>query len=297
MLIACCTFLMKILQHAGYDSHQNFLNWHRQRVNLFLHLAMEKVSVVSFTNYADSVKKALNDAGAASVLAGQSRILIKPNLVDDIPFPVTTPVECSAAIIDYIRSVSNAEIIVAEGSGGEKPTTEVFMKLGYARLAEAKQVRLVDLNEEPLIRLENPGCKVFREYYIPEIAMEYFIISVPVLKAHSFSIVTLSLKNMMGFAPPSCYQVGGFWKKSFFHNRMHESIIEMNLYRMADLTLIDATVGMPDYHLGGRHCDPPVNKLIASFDALEADKTGAGLLGFDWRKIDHLAKFKRINDS
>jgi uncharacterized protein (DUF362 family) len=252
---------------------------------------MAKVSVVSFTNYRESVKKAFDEAGAESVLAAQSRILIKPNLVDDIPFPVTTPAECTGVIIDYIRSVSRAEIIIAEGSGGEKPTTEVFRKLGYVWLSEEKQVRLVDLNEEPVTRLEIPGCKIFREYYIPEIAMEYFIISVPVLKAHSFSKVTLSLKNMMGFAPPSHYQVGGSWKKSFFHRRMHESIIEMNLYRMADLTLLDATVGMPDYHLGGRQCDPPVNMIVASSDALEADKKGAELLGFDWRKIDHLAKF------
>jgi uncharacterized protein (DUF362 family) len=252
---------------------------------------MEKVSVVSFKNYPQSVKTAFDEIGAGPVLAGQSKILIKPNLVDAIEFPVTTPVECTAAIIDYIRSVSRAEIIVAEGSGGEKPTTEVFRKLGYKWLSVEKQVRLVDLNEEPVTRLEIPGCKVFKEYYIPKIAMEYFIISVPVLKAHSFSKVTLSLKNMMGFAPPLHYQVGGFWKKSFFHQRVHESIIEMNLYRMADLTLIDATIGMPEYHLGGRHCDPPVNKLVASFDAVAADKAGAGLLGFDWRKIDHLSKF------
>jgi uncharacterized protein (DUF362 family) len=254
---------------------------------------MGKVSVVSFTNYRDSVKKAFDEAGAREVMARQSKILIKPNLVDDIPFPVTTPVECTGAIIDYIRSASKAEIIIAEGSGGEKPTMEVFNNLGYVRLSGNKQVSLVDLNEEPLVRLENAGCKVFREYYIPGIALEYFIISVPVLKAHSFSRVTLSLKNMMGFAPPSHYRIGGFWKKSFFHDRMHESIIEMNLHRMADLTLIDATVGMPDFHLGGRHCNPPVNKIVASLDALEADKTGAGLLGLDWRDIDHLANFPR----
>jgi uncharacterized protein (DUF362 family) len=252
----------------------------------------DKASVISFTNYRESVAKAFDEIEAGAVLADKSKILVKPNLVDDIPYPVTTPVACVEAIIDYIRSVSNAGIIVAEGSGGHKPTTEVFRELGYTRLAEQKQVRLVDLNEEPLTRSENPLCKIFREYYIPKIAMEYFIISVPVLKAHSFSEVTLSLKNMMGFAPPSHYQLGGFWKKSFFHNRIHDSIIEMNMHRMPDLTLLDATTGMPDYHLGGSHCNPPVNKIVASLDALEADKTGAGLLGFDWNKIRHLADFK-----
>ena len=253
---------------------------------------MEKVAVVSFTNYKESVAKAFDEIKAAPALAKQQKILIKPNLVDDIPYPVTTPADCVGAIIDYVRSVSGAEIIVAEGSGGDKSTGEVFAALSYDELADEKQIRLVDLNEEPLTRSEIPGCKIFREYFIPQIAMEYYIISVPVLKAHSFSTVTLSLKNMMGFAPPSHYQVGGFWKKSFFHNRMDESIIEMNMHRMPDLTLLDATVGMPDYHLGGSHCDPPVNKIVASFDALEADRAGARLLGFDWKSIGHLADFK-----
>ena len=254
---------------------------------------MNNVAVITFTNYKDSVKKALKEAGAGPVLAGQSKILIKPNLVDDIPYPVTTPVDCVGAIIDYVRSVNDAEIIVAEGSGGDKSTGKVFEALGYTRMAEEKQVMLVDLNEEPLTRSEITSCKIFREYFIPKIAMEYFIISVPVLKAHSFSTVTLSLKNMMGFAPPSHYQVGGFWKKSFFHSKIDESIIEMNMHRMPDLTLLDATVGMPEYHLGGSHCDPPVNKIVASFDALEADREGALLLGFDWKRIGHLADFKK----
>ena len=259
---------------------------------LYERLQMDKVSVVTFTNYKESVAKAFDRTEAGIMLARQSKVLIKPNLVDDIPYPVTTPVACVEAIIDYVQSVSDAGIIVAEGSGGHKPTAEVFRELGYTRLAEEKQVRLVDLNGEPLMRSENPSCKIFREYHIPKIAMEYFIISVPMLKAHSFSEVTLSLKNMMGFAPPSHYQVGGFWKKSFFHSRIHESIIEMNMHRMPDLTLLDATTGMPDYHLGGRHCDPPVNKIVASLDSLEADKTGASLLGFNWQNIDHLANFR-----
>ena len=253
---------------------------------------MDKVSVVTFTNYKESVAKAFDRTDAGTLLARQSKVLIKPNLVDDIPYPATTHAECVEAIIDYVRLAGDAEVIVAEGSGGPKSTSEIFSKLGYDKLAREKDVRLVDLNEEPLVRSEIPNCQIFREYYIPKIAMEYFIISVPVLKAHSFSTVTLSLKNMMGFAPPSHYQAGGGWKKSFFHRRIHESIIEMNMHRMPDLTLLDATVGMPDFHLGGRHCNPPVNKIVASFDALEADKTGARLLGFDWQLIDHLANFK-----
>ena len=67
-------------------------------LHLKIDLAMNKVSIISFTNYRESVAKAFNDIGAGGVLAGKSRILIKPNLVDDIPYPVTTPPVCVEAI-------------------------------------------------------------------------------------------------------------------------------------------------------------------------------------------------------
>jgi uncharacterized protein (DUF362 family) len=69
---------------------------------------------------------------------------------------------------------------------------------------------------------------------------------------------------------------------------MHQSIVDLNRYRAPDLSLMDATIGMPDFHLGGRHCDPPVGKLLAGFDPLTVDRRSAELLGLDWRKIAHL---------
>ncbi len=70
---------------------------------------------------------------------------------------------------------------------------------------------------------------------------------------------------------------------------MHESIFELNRYRRPDLNIIDARVGLADYHLGGATCNPPVGKLVAGFDPVAVDAEGAALLGFDWRSIDHIA--------
>lgn len=248
--------------------------------------------VVEFINYAESIRNALDGIRASDILSKQRVILIKPNLVDSIKFPVTTHRDCVSAIIDYIRNYTDARIIIAEGCGcPNKETAQVFKELGYTELAQEKSVELMDLNKAPLIKLKNPKFKVLPVCYLPEVAMRSFILSVPVLKAHSFSSVTLSLKNMLGFAPPEYYQRSGYWKKSFFHQDMHNSIFELNLYRTPDMVLLDASVGMPDYHLGGRECSPPVNKIIAGTDAGEVDKIGAELLGFDWRDIPHIYKF------
>ena len=51
---------------------------------------------------------------------------------------------------------------------------------------------------------------------------------------------------------------------------------------------IYAVTGLADYHLGGRECSPPVNKLIGGTDPVEVDREAASLLGLDWRGISHL---------
>lgn len=255
----------------------------------------KKTSTVDFTNYNDSIKKALDDINAKDILSKQKQILIKPNLVEALEFPVTTHPDSVSAIIDYIKDCSEAKIIIAEGSGSiSKETDEIFEILGYIKLAKEKNIELVDLNKEKVVKLMNNRFQIFKEYYIPKIAFDYFIISVPVLKAHSFSIVTLSLKNMMGFAPPKYYQKDGFWKKSFFHSRVHEALVEMNLYRSADLVVLDAAVGLAEYHLGGNECNPKVNKIAAGTDSIEIDKIGAEMLGFDWKKIPHIEMFDKL---
>jgi len=248
------------------------------------------MKIVNFISYQESVSEAFDALNVKDIIAEQSAILIKPNLVNDSPFPVTTSPECCGAIIEYIREISAAELVIAEGTGdSDLETTEVFERLGYGELAEKFGVPLIDLNYEPLKKLKNDCCPVFPEMYLPEIAFTHYIISVPVLKAHSLSIITGTLKNMMGFAPPKYYSGQyGIWKKAVFHKSMQQSIIDLNKYRTPDLTLLDASVGLAEFHLGGAECSPPVGKIIAGFGPVEVDREAAKLLGFDWQNIPHL---------
>lgn len=246
-----------------------------------------------FKNFDISVPEILEALGIRDRLADVPRILIKPNLVTSQPHPVTTSPACCRAVVKYLKSFTDAEIIIAEGTGDPCMTTlDVFKKLGYRKLADEAGIDLVDLNTVSLKKLTRNDCPRFPEFFLPEIALTHFIISVPVLKAHSLSDITGSLKNMMGFAPPAHYSgAGGIWNKAEFHRDIHQAIIDLNRYRKADLTLLDASAGMPDYHLGGRTCDPPVSKLIAEFDPVAVDRKAAELLGLDWQRIPHLKNF------
>ncbi len=246
---------------------------------------------VDFTSYQQSINQALDAIDAPKCLAVQAAILLKPNLINASPHPITTPPACCEAIIKYIRKNSSAKIVIAEGCGeANLETPEVFKALGYAALAEKYGVGLVDLNDAPVKLVKNPACSVFAEMYLPEIAFSHYIISVPVLKVHSLAKMTGTLKNMMGFAPPKYYSGRyGSWKKAVFHHKMQQSITDLNTYIVPDLSVMDGSIGMAEFHLGGAHCDPPVNKIIAGYNPWQVDRKAAELLGLDWRKISHIA--------
>jgi len=251
----------------------------------------QNIVIESLTTYSESIQNALDTLNIEGVINNQKAIMIKPNLVNASPYPVTTPPECCEAIISYIRMFSDIPIVIAEGTGDASlETQDVFQSLGYQHLSQKMNVPLLDLNHAPLKRLINKNCSVFKEMYLPECVFDHYLISVPVLKAHSLSEITGTLKNMMGIAPPKYYSGKyGVWKKAVFHNKMHESIVDLNLYRTPDLTVMDAGIGLPEFHLGGRECQPPIKKILAGFDPLLIDRTAAGLLNMDWQSIKHLA--------
>lgn len=252
-------------------------------------MLMADPAIIAFASYARSVPEALDALGAAKVLARQKQVLVKPNLVGAYPPPVTTPAAFTEAVVRYVREHSDAEIIIAEGVGdSSRETSVVFKALGYTDLASRLGLELVDLNTAELTVSKRPEAAVLPEMLLPRIVFESFVISVPVLKAHLFCKLTGTLKNMMGLLPPEHYGGGGGWKKSSFHDRLDAKIRDLIRHRAPDLSVMDASMGLPRSHLSGPCCDPPVNKILAGFDPFALDREAAGLLGLDWRSVGHL---------
>lgn len=249
------------------------------------------VYVCDFTDWRDCVVRLLDKAGLMAAIGERKQILIKPNLVEVFQPPITTPVGLVEEIVNYLQEKNkDLKILIGEGTGArEYNTFYPFQELGYVEMAKRRNVELIDLNEEPLRFRQLPQCHRWPEMYLPEIIFDSFLLSVPVLKAHSLSSVTLTMKNMVGCAPPSHYQKGGHWKKSSFHDNIHAAVLDLNRYRTPDFTVLDATIGMQEAHLWGPTCNPPHRKLAASEDPVAIDAYGAGLLGRNWKQIDHLA--------
>jgi uncharacterized protein (DUF362 family) len=249
-----------------------------------------RVFIRTFTDWREAVEPLLRRSRLLERLGGAATVLIKPNLVENFLPPITTPVELVAELAGFLRRYRpKLRILIGEGTGARDYDTLLpFRELGYVRLAEELGLELLDLNEAPLRRLNLPQCRRWPEMFLPEILFDSFLLSVPVLKAHSLASVTLTMKNMMGCAPPAHYQKGGHWKKSSFHENVQAAVLDLNRYRTPDFTILDATVGMSEAHLWGPHCDPPICKLAAAADPVAIDVYGAGLLKRDWRHVGHL---------
>ena len=211
-------------------------------------------------------------------------VLIKPNIVEPLPPPVTTGVRVIEGIIAALMEAGIKDIMIAEGSG-TGDTIENFNKLGFRDLG----VELVDLDKEDTVTLNTGKYRVWEEIIVPEILLSRFIISVPALKEHSMCGVTISLKNMVGILPAEHYS--GYWtyKKSMIHKENPDGCIA-DIIRVVkpDWAIVDATTGMKGSHISGTPINPPVNLVYGSADPLEADIYGCELLGKNWKDIVYL---------
>ena len=252
---------------------------------------MEPAVLLPFEDYEKSVFELLDRLEVAPILADESLILLKPNLVTSSPPPVTTDVAMVAAVARWCRTVTSATLLVVEGSG-EGDTHTNYRQLGYRKVPADE---LIDLDLEEIEEYEHPEAKRFPKIWLPKLAMEGFLISIPVLKDHSVCGITLSLKNMVGILPASRY--AGYWsfKKSEVHNgNLDEAIADICLYRPPDLALVDGRIGMKRSHLSGMPCNPQKRVVIGGRNPWAVDAKGAETLGWDPGEIEHLQESRHL---
>jgi uncharacterized protein (DUF362 family) len=239
---------------------------------------------IPFTNYKDSVRLALDAIGAADILPKDRLILLKPNLTNDSPPPVTTPVALAEAVYLYCSAQTSAPICIGEGCGSGK-TSDTFERNGYARLAKRYGIDLIDFNNVAITRLQDPNALQLTEFFLPTIALDAFIISLPVLKDHSFTTTTIAMKNMFGLAPERIY--GGSWNKSGLHSpSTHRSVVDVCTYKRPELCVVDAVTALTGMHLAGT--PRRLNTVIAGFDPVAVDALGSRMLDHNPRTIEYL---------
>jgi uncharacterized protein (DUF362 family) len=229
------------------------------------------------------------------------RIVLKPNLVEwHRDKVINTDPRFVGAVIELCKAEGAAEIIVAEGPGHWRNVEFLVEESGLGEVLQKHNVRFVDLNHDEPVKVINLGRMTGLEYlYLTRtVTSADVFISLPKLKTHHWAGATLSLKNLFGTLPGTCYG----WPKNELHWRgIPNSIIDIALTQTPHLAIVDGIVGMEgDGPLNGqaRH----MGALIMGIDLVAVDATCCRLIGLPPERVPTLMmgafkKLGRINEA
>ena len=104
------------------------------------------------------------------------------------------------------------------------------------------------------------------------------IINVPTLKVHHLTLVTLSMKNLMGAILP----------KNIMHGNINEKIVDLaSIFKgKVKLNIVDGLIGAETDEVQGSPVE--MNLLIAGSDMVAVDAVSSAIMGIDPKKVKYL---------
>ncbi|MBI2829890.1 MAG: DUF362 domain-containing protein [Chloroflexi bacterium] len=140
---------------------------------------------------------------APPILSRARRVLIKPNAGYPAPYPVSTSPGMLAAIINSVRAISDADIIVLESNPTGESIYPVYQALGY----NFPRVLMLDVRDCIWVEVENPLSKPYAipTFWVPNVVLSSdYLISVTPLKVVG-DITYMSIMNLLSLLPPAKY--------------------------------------------------------------------------------------------
>ncbi len=260
--------------------------------NLAEHFQRAQVVIARAESYGphlvETLERGLKELGLGSDQFRGKSVLLKPNLVEPTvtaPHVNTHPAFVRAAV-EVFRKWDAREVFVAEGQGHCRDTAFVLEQSGLEAVLAEDKITFVDLNYDDVYSATNRlGFTNLSKLYLPQsLRQADFIVSLPKMKTHHWSGVTLSMKNLFGLMPGVCY---GWPKNVLHHAGIGQSILDINAAVRPHLAIVDGIIGMEgDGPIMGT---PKLAHLVVMGTNLPAvDATCARLMGFDPARIDYL---------
>ncbi|NVM03383.1 MAG: DUF362 domain-containing protein [Candidatus Helarchaeota archaeon] len=250
---------------------------------------MKSKSLVSIVKGEDpiiSTKKAINLLGGINkIIKKDDKILIKPNLV--VPLPNETGVTTSPlvvkAIIELLKQNGNEKITVGDSPFFPFKAKDCFERTGMKEIIKDMDTEIAYFDEEEYISVENSQGKLLKEINLPKSIVNCdAIISVPKMKCHSQTKVSLSLKNQIGVLSPKDKQI-------FHRDDLHQKIIDcfVALRNKLKLSVMDALVSLEGQ--GPTYGNPvKLDLVLASQDFLALDSVSCEIMDHKLMEVAYL---------
>jgi uncharacterized protein (DUF362 family) len=215
-------------------------------------------------------------------------VLLKPNMVGLDPLGVinTHPAVIAAARECFLR-LGSAQVLIGDGPAMDRDTEAIVESVRLRDYAGPLARSFVDLNVDDVQRVVlKTHASRLKELYLPKTALGVdFLVSMPKLKTHHWAGVTLSLKNMFGIVPGSCYG----WPKNVLHwAGIDRAILDINAAARPDFAIVDGIVGMEgNGPIQGTPKDSGV--LIFGNDPVAVDATCCRVMGLVPERVKYLS--------
>ncbi len=212
-------------------------------------------------------------------------ILIKPNLCGGVPGEPGshTSIEAVRAVTGILKSFG-VPLVIGEADCSFNDTAQVFNVLGLHKLAKEFGIQVVNLSEGPYTDIAVPRPLSMKTVRVSRIITESFMVSVPVLKTHPWSGITINMKNMFG----AMYEP----EKAVYHNGLEKNIVDINKVITPHLCVTDASFAVMrgGFKYGLWVGVPPtrLDTIIAGTNIVSVDAVGITLLRRDPWTIGHI---------
>jgi hypothetical protein len=140
---------------------------------------------------------------APSTVSRARRVLIKPSTGYPLAYPVTTSREIISTIIRGIRQVSDADILLLEGTAGGGSIYPIYQSLGY----DFPRILMLDVKDCIWVEVDNPLPKplAVATFWVPNVVLSCdYLITVAPLKVFE-GRGSLSIMNLLTLLPSSKY--------------------------------------------------------------------------------------------
>ncbi len=176
---------------------------------------------------------------APPVLSRVRRVLIKPSACYPVSYPVTTSRDILSVIIEGIRQVTDADILLLEGTPGGGPIYPIYQALGY----NFPRVLTLDVKDCIWVEVDNPLPKPLAvpTFWVPNVILSSdYLITVAPLKVFN-GMGSLSLMNLLTVLPNSKYggEAPGGWR-ALYSLGIDKVIADLYFTLSFDLGIIEA---------------------------------------------------------
>ena len=256
---------------------------------------MEKENHVIFSDTDNGIDLSVKEifdyfGGVRALLKSSKDVYIKVNGVDSKKYAYTDP-EVLRQTILYLKQNGANDIYVIENATQGNITRLVFLATGIGKVCKQTGAIPVYLDETPAIPVYLETLQSFIDIssFVYERLIEQkdqnLYISIPKLKTHSMSHVTLSIKNQFGLVHHA--------SRIADHNfNLHQKFADIYALLRPDFVIIDGLIATNHGHYiaetNSDQCIVPMDCLIGGKDPLAVDIAGASFLGFDISEVAHL---------